>query len=148
MLNPSLKGTRTEDNLKAAFALECQTVLRYLFFARKADIEGFSEVAAVFRSAAEGEIQHAEGHLGWMEAFGDPVTGMAIGDTVACLSSAISGETAETSEGYPEMALAAREEELGEIAEWFETLARAERQHAERFRRALEDLRQCSGSDE
>ena len=59
----SLKGTKTEENLKEAFAGESQANRRYLYFAQKADVEGFNDVSAVFRSTAEGETGHAHGHL-------------------------------------------------------------------------------------
>ena len=65
---PKLKGTKTEDNLKAAFAGESQANRRYLYFAQKADIEGHNDVAVVFRSTAEGETGHAHGHLEFLEA--------------------------------------------------------------------------------
>ena len=70
---PSLKGSKTENNLKAAFAGESQANRRYLYFAQKADVEGFNDVSAVFRSTAEGETGHAHGHLEFLEAVGDPV---------------------------------------------------------------------------
>ena len=68
----ALKGSKTEDNLKAAFAGESQANRRYLYFAQKADVEGHNDVAAVFRSTAEGETGHAHGHLEYLEASGDP----------------------------------------------------------------------------
>ena len=71
----SLKGSKTEDNLKDAFAGESQANRRYLYFAQKADIEGYNDVAAVFRSTAEGETGHAHGHLEFLEEVGDPATG-------------------------------------------------------------------------
>ena len=74
-----LKGTKTEQNLKDAFAGESQANRRYLYFAQKADVEGFNDVAAVFRSTAEGETGHAHGHLEYLEAVGDPATGLPIG---------------------------------------------------------------------
>ena len=67
-----LKGTKTHDNLKAAFAGESQANRRYLYFAAKADVEGQNDVAALFRSTAEGETGHAHGHLEYLEAVGDP----------------------------------------------------------------------------
>ena len=76
-----LKGSKTEDNLKAAFAGESQANRRYLYFAQKADIEGHNDVAAVFRSTAEGETGHAHGHLEYLEETGDPATGLPIGGT-------------------------------------------------------------------
>ena len=95
----SLKGSHTEENLKAAFAGESQANRRYLYFAAKADVEGYNDVAAVFRSTAEGETGHAHGHLEYLEQCGDPATGLP-----------------------------------------FETLAKAERSHANRFQKALDQL--------
>ena len=137
----SLKGSRTEANLKAAFAGESMANRRYLYFAQKADIEGHNDVSAVFRSTAEGETGHAHGHLEFLEEVGDPVTDKPIGPTVDNLRSAIDGETHEYTDMYPGMARAAREEGFDEIADWFETLAKAEKSHAGRFQRALETLR-------
>ncbi len=136
----SLKGSRTEENLKAAFATESQANRRYLYFAQKADVEGFSDVAAVFRSTAEGETGHAHGHLEYLETCGDPATGLPFGDTAGNLRSAIASETSESTDMYPGMARTAREEGFDDIADWFETLAKAERSHANRFQRALNDL--------
>jgi rubrerythrin len=135
-----LKGSRTEANLKAAFSSEAQANRRYLYFAQKADDEGLADIAAVFRSTAEGETGHALGHLEYLEACGDPATGLPIGDTVSNLRSAIAGETHEYADLYPGMAKAARDEGFDEIADWFETLAKAERSHANRFQKALDGL--------
>jgi rubrerythrin len=103
----SLKGSKTEGNLKDAFAGESQANRRYLYFAAKADVEGYNDVAAVFRSTAEGET---------------------------------AGETHEYTDMYPGMAKTARDEDFDEIADWFETLAKAERSHANRFQKALDTL--------
>ncbi len=137
---PSLKGSKTEANLKEAFAGESQANRRYLYFAQKADVEGHNDVSAVFRSTAEGETGHAHGHLEFLEEVGDPVTGKPIGPTADNLRSAIAGETYEYTEMYPGMARRAREEGFEEIADWFETLAKAEKSHAGRFQRALDTL--------
>jgi rubrerythrin len=136
----NLKGSSTEKNLKDAFAGESQANRRYLYFAGKADVEGFNDVAAVFRSTAEGETGHAHGHLEYLEAVGDPATGLPIGETSANLKAAIAGETHEYTDMYPGMAKQAREEGFEEIADWFETLAKAERSHANRFQKALDTL--------
>jgi rubrerythrin len=136
----NLKGSKTESNLKAAFAGESQANRRYLYFAQKADVEGYNDVATVFRSTAEGETGHAHGHLEYLEQCGDPATGLPFGDTSNNLKSAIAGETHEYSDMYPGMAKQARDEGFGEIADWFETLAKAERSHANRFTKALNDL--------
>ncbi len=137
---PSLKDSKTEDNLKAAFAGESQANRRYLYFAQKADIEGHNDIAAVFRSTAEGETGHAHGHLEYLEETGDPATGEPIGDTEKNLKAAIAGETHEYTDMYPGMARTARDEGFDEIADWFETLAKAERSHAGRFTRALNEM--------
>jgi rubrerythrin len=135
-----LKGSKTEANLKAAFAGESQANRRYLYFAGKADVEGQNDVAAVFRSTAEGETGHAHGHLEYLETCGDPATGLPFGATRANLATAIAGETHEYTDMYPGMARAAREEGFDEVADWFETLAKAERSHANRFQKALDVL--------
>ena len=137
---PALKGTRTEQNLKDAFSGESQANRRYLYFAQKADVEGYNDVAAVFRSTAEGETGHAHGHLEYLEETGDPATGEPIGATSANLKAAVAGETHEYTDMYPGMARTAREEGFEEIADWFETLAKAERSHAGRFSKALGEL--------
>ena len=135
----SLAGSKTEESLKAAFAGESQANRRYLYFASKADVEGYNDVAAVFRSTAEGETGHAHGHLEYLEETGDPATGLP-GSTKANLESAIAGETHEYTDMYPGMAKTAREEGFDEVADWFETLAKAERSHANRFQKALDTL--------
>jgi rubrerythrin len=135
-----LAGTKTEENLKAAFAGESQANRRYLYFAQKADIEGFNDVAAVFRSTAEGETGHAHGHLEFLEEVGDPATGEPIGDTIANLKASIVGETHEYTDMYPGMAREARDEGFDEIADWFETLAKAEKSHAGKFQKTLETI--------
>ncbi|MBY6204903.1 rubrerythrin family protein [Halomonas denitrificans] len=135
-----LKGSRTEQNLKDAFSGESQANRRYLYFAQRADVEGYNDVATVFRSTAEGETGHAHGHLEYLEQVGDPATGEPIGDTRKNLAAAIAGETHEYTDMYPGMARTARDEGFDEIADWFETLARAERSHANRFQKALDEL--------
>ena len=135
-----LKGSKTEDCLKEAFAGESQANRRYLYFAAKADVEGYNDVAAVFRSTAEGETGHAHGHLEYLEASGDPATGLPIGGTSNNLKASIAGETHEYTDMYPGMAKTARTEGHDEVADWFETLAKAERSHANRYAKALAEL--------
>ncbi len=100
----ALKGSKTEENLKAAFAGESQANRRYLYFAQKADVEGYNDVAAVFRSTAEGETGHAHGHLEYLEECGDPATGLPMGKTDLNLKASIAGETHEYTDMYPGMA--------------------------------------------
>ena len=137
---PALNGTQTHENLKEAFAGESQANRRYLYFASKADVEGQPEVAGLFRDVAEGETGHAFGHFDFLKEVGDPVTGVAVGSTEDNLKSAIEGETYEFTEMYPGFAKTARDEGLNEIAEWFETLSRAEKSHAGRFTKGLNTL--------
>jgi len=110
----SLKGSKTEANLKEALRAESETNRRYLYFASKADVEGHNDI--------------------------DPATGMPFGSTEANLRSAIAGETYEYTEKYPAMAQEARDEGHNEIADWFEILAKAEQTHAERMQKMLDEL--------
>ena len=137
---PELKGTKTEDNLKAAVTRECEAHLRFLYFAQKADVDGYPDVAQLFRSVAEGETGHAFGHLDFLREVGDPVTGLPIGATADNLRSAVESATEESSEMYPDFAKTARDEGFDEIAEWLETVARAEKSHAGRFTTGLESI--------
>ena len=136
----ALKGSKTEANLKEAFAGESQANRRYLYFSRRADVEGWPDVAGLFRDVAEGETGHAFGHFEFLEEVGDPVTGVPVGDTEKNLKSAIEGETYEYTEMYPGFAKTARDEGFDQVAEWFETLARAEKSHAGRFTQGLETV--------
>jgi rubrerythrin len=131
----SLKGTQTEQNLKDAFAGESQANLLYLCFARKADVEGFNDLAAVLRSIAQGKTGQARGHLDYLEE-----GGKATGRTAGILRAAIAGETHDHTDMYPGMARIARQEGFDEIADWFETLAKAGRSHAGRYRKALDAI--------
>ena len=136
----SVKGSKTEQSLKEAFAGESQANRRYLYFANQADIAGANDVAAVFRSTAEGETGHAHGHMEYLitGGAGEPGTGMPAKTVAEALQAAIAGETHEYTDMYPGMAKTAREECFDEIADWFETLAKAERSHANKFTKTLE----------
>ena len=136
----NLKGSQTHTNLKEAFANESQANRRYLYFAKVADVEGYPEIASLFRDTAEGETGHAHGHLDYLKRVGDPTTGEPIGDSVKNLKASVAGETYEYTQMYPGFAKVAREEGFEEIAEWFETLARAERSHAGRFQKGLDAI--------
>ena len=138
-MSKSVKGTLTEKCLKDAFAGESKANRRYLYFANMADIAGAPDVAAVFRSTAEGETGHAHGHMEYLidGGSGDPETGLPAATVREALESAIAGETHEYTDMYPGMAKQARDEGFDEIADWFETLAKAERSHANKFNRTL-----------
>ncbi len=137
----NLKGTKTHGNLKAAFAGESQANRRYLYFAKVADVEGYPEVAMNFRETAEGETGHAHGHLDYLKVAGDPATDLPIGDSILNLKASIAGETHEYTDMYPGMAKTAREEGFAQIADWFETLAKAEKSHAGRFQKMLDTIK-------
>ena len=136
----SLAGTKSHQNLKEAFAGEAQANRRYLYFARIADIEGYPDIGGLFRDTSEAETGHAFGHLDFLKEVGDPCTGVPIGSTEKNLKSAIEGETYEYTEMYPGFAKTARDEGLLELAQWFETLAKAEKSHAGRFNKGLDGL--------
>ena len=137
---PELRGSQTHENLKEAFAGESQANRRYIYFAQKADVEGEAGIAALFRSVSEGETGHTFGHFDFLMEVGDPVTSEPVGATTDNLKSAIAGETYEYTEMYPGFARTARDEGFEDIAEWLETLARAEKSHANRFATALESM--------
>jgi rubrerythrin len=134
----SINGTKSHENLKNAFAGESQANRRYLYFARQADIEGYPDMGGLFRDTSEAETGHAFGHLDFLKEVGDPCTGVPIGSTEKNLKSAVEGETFEYTEMYPGFAKTARDEGLEELAEWFETLAKAEKSHAGRFNKGLQ----------
>ena len=136
----SLKGTKSHENLKGAFAGESQANRRYLYFARMADIEGYPDVGGLFRDTSEAKTGHAFGHLDFLKEVGDPVTDVPIGTTEKNLKSAVEGETYEYTEMYPGFAKTARQEGLNELAEWFETLAKAQKSHAGRFSKGLSQI--------
>src|SRR5579884_2049177 len=136
-----LKDTKTLEHLKEAFAGESQANRRYLYFAKQADVEGQPDIAGLFRDTAEGETGHAHGHLDYLKQVGDPATGKPIGNTEKNLVASVAGETYEYETMYPGMAKTARDEGYDDIAEWFETLAKAEKSHAGRFTKMLQVLK-------
>jgi rubrerythrin len=139
-MTTELKGTKTHQNLKDAFAGESQANRRYLYFAKVADVEGYPEVAMNFRETAEGETGHAHGHLDYLKRVGDPATGLPIGDSRLNLKASVAGETHEYTDMYPGRAKTARTEGFTDIADWFETLAKAEKSHAGRFQKMLDGI--------
>jgi rubrerythrin len=136
-----LNGSRTHKNLKDAFAGESMANRRYMYFAKVADVEGYPEVAGNFRDTAEGETGHAHGHLDYLRVVGDPATDLPIGDSLNNLKAAIAGETHEYTDMYPGFAKTARDEGFKEIADWFETLAKAEKSHAGKFQKMLDSIK-------
>ena len=136
-----LAKSKTIENLITAFAGESQANRRYTYFSRRADEEGYPEVAALFRAVADGETAHALRHFDYMKSIGDPVTKIPVPDVQGMLNSAVKGETYECTSMYPEFAKVAREEGFEEIAKWFEILAKAEKAHSGKFQEALTKLK-------
>jgi rubrerythrin len=126
-----LKETKTKVNLLEAFAGESQANRKYLAFAKKADLEGFAQVAKLFRAAAEAETVHAHAHL--------RVLG-GIGSTADNLAVAIGGETHEFMSMYPEMIRQATSEGLDDALRSFTFANTVEKTHAELYQKALDAL--------
>jgi rubrerythrin len=143
MTQKTLKGTKTAECLKDAFGGESMANRRYLYFANQCDIAGENDLSALFRSTAEGETGHAHGHMEYLieGGAGEPGTNMPAKSPQEMLEAAVHGETHEYSDMYPGMAKTAREEGFDEVADWFETLAKAERSHAMRYQKALDALK-------
>lgn len=135
-----LAGSKTHENLKDAFAGESQASSRYLWFAQKADVDGYPEIAALFRNIADSETGHAFGILEYLAEIGDPTSDKPIGDTADNVKSSIISETYESTDKYPAFATTARDEGYAEIADWFESLARAEKSHALKLADALKSI--------
>ena len=126
-----LTGTKTLENLQAAFAGESQANRMYTLFARIAELEGAHEARAAFERAGAEETAHALGHLAYMGGFGD---------TSANLDQAATGEDYECQEMYPDFAAVADEEGYPEIAYYFRAVGRFEKAHREEYRKAAEGL--------
>lgn len=143
-----LGGSQTHANLLEAFSRESQANRRFLWFSQTADVEGYPDIAALFRSVAEGETGHAYGHLEYLAEVGDPASGQPIGETVDNLKAAIAGETYEQTEMYSSFAETARDEGFEEISDWFDTLVRAEKSHVGRLSEGLEFIVGRESGDE
>ena len=126
-----LKGSRTEQNLMAAFAGESQARNKYTYFASVARKEGYEQIAAIFEETANNEKEHAKL---WFKALG------GIGNTAENLVAAANGENEEWTEMYPEFARVAREEGFIALALQFEAVAKIEKEHEERYRKLLENV--------
>jgi len=128
---PELKGTKTEQNLKDAFAGESQARNKYTYFASVAKKEGYEKIAAIFLETADNEKEHAKLHFKHLSG---------IGSTADNLRAAAAGETDEFTEMYPRMAKEAKEEGFAEIAFLFESIGRIEKEHQARYQRLLEEV--------
>lgn len=127
-----LKGSKTEANLKAAFAGESQARNKYSYFASAAKKEGYEQISAIFLETADNEKEHAKRILKFLEG---------IGDTEQNLQAAAEGENYEWTTMYKEFEAVAREEGFTEIADFFSSVAKVETEHEKRFLALLENLR-------
>ena len=135
---PRRKMSSTKENLKNAFAGESQAYHKYRAFAKRAEQDGFPNIGRLFRTAAEAERIHAEGHLKSMDA---------VETTVDNLKSAIAGETYEFSEMYPPM-LDKAEKEEHKSKRMFKYAVKAEEVHAKLYKKALEAAKKGNDLDE
>ena len=126
-----LKGSKTEQNLLAAFAGESQARNKYTYFATVAKEEGFEQIAGIFLETAENEREHAKKEFDFVKG---------IGDTNANLKAAVEGEHYEYTQMYPEFERVAREEGFSEIADFFKEVAEVEEEHEKRYLTLLKNL--------
>ncbi len=131
MMNPALKGTKTEANLWTAFAGESQARNKYSYFASKAKKDGYVQISKIFEETAANEKEHAKI---WFKLLG------GIGDTMENLAAAAEGENYEWTDMYAQMAKDAREEGFDHIAFLFEQVGKIEKEHEERYRKLLANI--------
>lgn len=130
-----LKGSKTLNNLLAAFAGESQAHTKYLYYAEKAKQDGYEQIAAIFEETAKNEKEHAEI---WFKLINDN----AMPETTRNLTDAASGENYEWTEMYKGFAQTAKEEGFDKIAFLFEHVASIEKEHEERYRKLLGNIEQ------
>ena len=128
----NLKGTKKEANIKTAFAGESQARNKYTYFASVAKKEGFNQIAAIFEETANNEKEHAKM---WFKELG------GIGDTASNLEAAAAGENYEWTDMYATFAKEAKEEGFDRIAALFEGVAKIEKEHEERYRKLLANVK-------
>jgi rubrerythrin len=141
----NVKGTRTELNIINAYMSEAQAVMRYTFYAKQAEKEGYFPLQAVFMETADNEMHHGKVFLKMVQG-GEvhctlPVDAVAVKDTITNLEISIHEEGDEAVKSYTAAAKVAEEEGFPEIATHFTTLAEVEQRHMERFRRYLERIK-------
>lgn len=127
------KGTKTEENLKKAFAGESEARNKYTYFASKAKKDGYEQIAAIFEETAGNEKEHAKM---WFKE----LNGGSVPSTIDNLRAAADGENYEWTDMYAEFAKTAREEGFEELAKKFEAVAEIEKHHEERYRALLKNI--------
>ena len=140
----SIKGTRTEKNLLTAFAGESQARNRYDYYASVAKKEGYVQIADIFAETANQEKEHAKRLFKFLEGGEVEISAAfpagVIGNTAENLKAAAAGENYEWTDMYPAFAKVAREEGFNEIADVFEAIAIAEKQHEKRYKELLANV--------
>ncbi len=144
----NLKGTKTETNILTAFAGESQARNRYTYFASKAKKEGYVQISAIFEETANQEKEHAKRLFKLLEGGEVEVTGAfpagTIGSTLENLKASAGGENHEWTDMYPSFAKIAREEGFNDIADIFESIAVAEKQHEKRYKELAANIEKGS----
>lgn len=128
-----LKGSKTEENLRKAFAGESEARNKYTYFASKARKDGYEQIAAIFEETAANEKEHAKL---WFKA----LNGGEVPSTLDNLNAAADGEAYEWTDMYDEFAKTAKEEGLNELAFLFESVGKIEREHEARFRKLIKNI--------
>jgi len=140
----SIKGTKTEKNLLAAFAGEAQARNRYTYFASAAKKEGFEQISHIFLETAENEKEHAKVFFKYLEGGDVEITAAypagIIGDTKTNLEAAAAGENMEWTTLYADFAKVAKEEGFPEVARSFEQIAKVEKFHENRYRKLVANI--------
>jgi rubrerythrin len=135
-----LKGTPTHENLRSAFVRKAAAGRLYLYLAKTADNEGRRDLARLFRELSDGETLHCHGLMEHLKAAGDPVTGGSMAGWEAYFQNAVDASQEEAEKLFPAFAAQARADGFEDIAEWFESLSRAEANHASRLLQYKETL--------
>jgi len=140
----SIKGTKTEKNLLAAFAGEAQARNRYTYFASAAKKEGFEQISRIFLETAENEKEHAKVFFKYLEGGEVEITAGypagTIGDTKANLAAAAAGENMEWTTLYADFAKVARAEGFNDVAISFEQISKVEKFHENRYRKLIANI--------
>jgi len=141
---PSLVGSRTQENLEAAFAQDAQAIQLFGYFAKIARIEGFSDAARTWEELAESQQQYTHGHLDFLKRVGEPLSRHRMGETAQNLVAGIAIEQLDAAARLEEMAKTAHAEGFPDVASWFESLSDAKRARVARLQSDLDETKDGS----
>jgi rubrerythrin len=139
---PSLLGSRTQENLEAAFAQDAQSIQLFGYFAKIAQIEGFSDAARTWEELAESQQQFTHGHLDFLKRVGEPLARHRMGETSQNLAAGIAIEQLDAAERLEQMARTAHAEGFPDIASWFESISDAKRARVARLQDGLSQTKE------